>query len=142
MRYIAEEFWRFPLWASTYFAPGFTTHRFVVANALIMLVLLGLTGLVSAVRVRAVDFVYFCWISGQLFHNALFHMGTTAYFGVYSPGLLSAILLYLPVCYWIARAAHREGRIGNAAGLAALAVGAAAMFCLAYFGLARAPVSA
>ena len=57
-------------------------------------------------------------------------------------GLLSAILLYLPVCYWIARAAHREGRIGNAAGLAALAVGAAAMFCLAYFGLARAPVSA
>ena len=63
--HIAEEFWRFPLWASTYFAPGFTTHRFVVANALIMLVLLGLTGLVSAVRVRAVDFVYFCWISGS-----------------------------------------------------------------------------
>jgi hypothetical protein len=62
--HIAEEFWRFPVWASTYFAPGSTTHRFVVGNALIMLVLLGLTALVSAMRIRAVDFVYFCWISG------------------------------------------------------------------------------
>jgi hypothetical protein len=141
--HITEEFWRFPSWASTHFAPGFTTQRFVVANVVIMLGLLGLTVLVSAVSVRAVDFVYFCWLSGQLFHNALFHMGTTAYFGVYSPGLLSAILLYLPVCYCVARAAHREGRIGNAAGVAALVVGAAAMFSLAYFGLLRrAPPSA
>jgi len=133
--HILEEFWRFPLWASTHFAPGFTTHRFVVANAVIMVVLLGLTALVSAVRERAVDFVYFCWLAGQLFHNALFHMGTTAYFGVYSPGLLSAILLYLPVCYCVARAAYREARIDNAEGAAALVVGAAGMFSLVYFGL-------
>lgn len=80
--HIVEEFWRFPLWASTYFAPGFTTQRFVVGNSVIMLGLLGLTVLVSVVRVRAGDFIYFCWLFGQLFHNALFHMGTTAYFGL------------------------------------------------------------
>jgi len=133
--HIAEEFWRFPVWASAHFTPGFTTQRFVVSNAIIMLLLVGLTALVSAVRVRAVDFVYFCWISGQLFHNALFHMGTTAYFGAYSPGVLSAILLYLPICYFIARAADREGRMTNAAGVGALIVGAAGMGSLVYFGL-------
>lgn len=91
--HILEELWRFPLWASTHFAPGLTTQRFVVGNALIMLGLLGLTVLVSTVRIM--------------------------------------------------RAAHREGRIGNAAGVVALVVGAAAMFSLAYFGLVRrAPVSA
>jgi len=135
--HIAEEFWRFPEWASTYFAPGFTPHRFVVSNAIIMLLLVGLTALVSAVRVRAADFVYFCWISGQLFSNALFHMGTTAYFGAYSPGVLSAILLYLPICYFIARAADREGRLTNIGGIGALIVGAAGMGSLVYFGLLR-----
>jgi hypothetical protein len=102
-----------------------------------MLCLLSLTVLVNVITVRAVDFVYFCWLSGQLFYNALFHMGTTAYFGVYSPGLLSAILLYLPICYYVARAAHREGRIGDGTGAAALVIGAAAMLCLAYFALIR-----
>jgi hypothetical protein len=135
--HIAEEFWQFPVWASTYFAQGFTTQRFVVGNAIIMLLLVGLTALVSAVSARAVDFAYFCWLSGQLFHNALFHMGTTAYFGVYSPGVLSAILLYLPICYFIARAADREDRISNTAGVAALVVGAAGMSSLVYFGLLR-----
>jgi len=135
--HIAEELWRFPAWASTYFAPGFTTQRFVVSNAIIMLLLVGLTALVSAVKLRVVDFVYFCWLSGQLFHNALFHMGTTAYFGVYSPGVLSAILLYLPICYFIARAANREGRLTNTAGVGALIVGAAGMGSLVYFGLLR-----
>ncbi len=135
--HIGEEFWQFPVWASTYFAPDFTIQRFVVANTVIMLLLIGLTALVSAVRVRAVDFLYFCWLSFQLFHNALFHMGATAYFGVYSPGVLSAILLYLPICYFIARAADREGRIGNAAGVAALVVGAGGMFSLVFFGLLR-----
>ncbi len=107
-----------------------------------MVVLVGLTVLVRALTMRALDFLYFCWLSGHLFHNALFHMGTTAYFGVYSPGLLSAILLYLPVSYCIARAAHREARIGNAGGLATLVVGAVGMSALAYFALARRTVPA
>lgn len=133
--HILEEFWQFPLWVSAHFAPGFTSARFVIANAIMMVVLVSLTALVSVLRARAVDFLYFCWLSGQLFHNALFHIGTTAYFGVYSPGLLSAILLYVPVSYYIARAAHQEGRIGNVGGIAALAVGAAGMFSLVHFGL-------
>ncbi len=135
--HILEEFWRFPLWVNSHFTPGYTTATFVIANAIIMVALVGLTATVSVLRANAADFLYFCWLSGQLFHNALFHLGTTAYFGVYSPGLLSAILLYLPVSYYIARAAHRENRIGNTGGFAALAVGAAGMFSLAYFGLIR-----
>jgi hypothetical protein len=135
--HIIEEFWQFPLWVSAHFAPGFTSDRFVIANAIFMVVLVGLTALVSARKARALDFLYFCWLSGHLFHNALFHMGATAYFGVYSPGLLSAMLLYVPAFYVIARAANEEGRIGNAGGIAALVVGAAGMFSLVYLGLLR-----
>ena len=40
-------------------------------------------------------------------------MGATAYLGVYSPGLLSAILLYLPVSYHITRLGHKQGLLPN-----------------------------
>jgi hypothetical protein len=133
--HILEELPRFPLWVNTYFAPGFTTLGFVIANTAIMAVLLGFTTLVSSLRSRLGDFLYFCWLFGQLFHNALFHLGATAYFGAYSPGVVSGVLLYLPVSYCIARAARREARLGPASGIAALVIGAAGLFLLVYFNL-------
>lgn len=41
--------------------------------------------------------------------NALFHLGATVYFWDFSPGLYTALLLYLPVNFLIAQKALREG---------------------------------
>jgi len=62
--------------------------------------------------------LHFFQLSAGLFHNALFHMAATAYVGVYSPGLLSAILLYLPVFYQITKRGHREGLLPNGPAIA------------------------
>ena len=43
--------------------------------------------------------------------NALFHVFFSFYFNDFSPGAITAVLLYLPVNYFIIRAAFREGYI-------------------------------
>ena len=43
--------------------------------------------------------------------NAFFHMFFSFYFNDFSPGAITAVLLYLPVNYFIIRAAFQEGYI-------------------------------
>ena len=43
--------------------------------------------------------------------NAFFHVFFSFYFNDFSPGAISAVLLYLPVNYFIIRAAFQEGYI-------------------------------
>ena len=43
--------------------------------------------------------------------NAFFHVFFSFYFNDFSPGAITAVLLYLPVNYFIIRAALREGYI-------------------------------
>ena len=43
--------------------------------------------------------------------NALFHVFFSFYFNDFSPGAITAVLLYLPVNYFIIRAAFQEGYI-------------------------------
>ena len=45
--------------------------------------------------------------------NAFFHVFFSFYFNDFSPGAITAVLLYLPVNYFIIRAALREGYIKN-----------------------------
>jgi hypothetical protein len=44
-------------------------------------------------------------------HNALFHLGGTVWFSDFSPGLITALALYLPVNWLIARSALAEGLV-------------------------------
>ena len=111
--HILEESQQFAGWASTHFAAGFTTAQFVKNNLIVMAVLIALSLLVTLHPRRWTALLHFFQLSAGLFHNALFHMGATAYLGVYSPGLLSAILLYLPVSYHITKLGHREGLLPN-----------------------------
>jgi hypothetical protein len=41
-------------------------------------------------------------------HNAIFHLGATIIFRDFSPGLITAMLLYLPANWLLAQAALRE----------------------------------
>src|SRR5262245_26041916 len=97
--HIVEEAQNFAAWASEHFAQGFTTAQFVKNNAIVMSFLVALTLLASLYPRRWTALLHFFQLSAGLLHNALFRMAATAYIGVYSPGLLSAILLYVPVFY-------------------------------------------
>src|SRR5262245_28569365 len=116
--HILEESQHFAEWASAHFAPGFTTAQFVRNNVIVMASLVALTLLASLHPRRWTALLHFFQLSANVLHNALLHMAATAYFGVYSPGLLTAILLYLPVWYHITKRGNREGLLPNAAGIA------------------------
>jgi len=111
--HILEESQHFAEWASTHFAAGFTTAQFVQNNLIIMSILLALTALVNVHQRRWTALLHFFQLSAGIFHNALLHMAATAYVGLYSPGLLSAILLYVPVSYTITRRGYAEGLLPN-----------------------------
>jgi energy-converting hydrogenase Eha subunit C len=62
--------------------------------------------------------------------NALFHAFFSFYFLDFSPGAITGVLLYLPVNYFIFKAALREGLIGSKKEIGYLFVLGASTFAL------------
>ena len=62
--------------------------------------------------------------------NAFFHIFFSFYFLDFSPGAITATLLYLPVNYLIFRAAFHEGYLANAPELLLIFVAASLTFAL------------
>ncbi|MDE0747608.1 MAG: HXXEE domain-containing protein [Paracoccaceae bacterium] len=62
--------------------------------------------------------------------NAFFHVFFSFYFNDFSPGAITAVLLYLPVNYLIFKAAFREGYIKNYLELFILTVAGITYFTL------------
>ncbi|MCI0696882.1 HXXEE domain-containing protein [candidate division KSB1 bacterium] len=70
---------------------------------------------------KIVVFILFAFVfTPGIFWNTLFHAGATIRFGVYCPGLFTALILYLPLFFFISRLAYREGLLTETAGLIAL----------------------
>jgi len=70
--------------------------------------------LINRLPNRTVIFIFFTFIfTPAVCFNILFHAGSTAAFGVYSPGLLTALTLYPPLFYVVTRQAFREGLLIN-----------------------------
>ena len=62
--------------------------------------------------------------------NAFFHIFFSFYFNDFSPGAITAVLLYLPVNYFIIKAAFREGYIKSYVELLILFLSGIATFTL------------
>jgi hypothetical protein len=70
--------------------------------------------------------------------NAFFHVFFSFYFNDFSPGAITAVILYLPVNYLIIRAAFQEGYLKSYAELLILFL--AGITCFAFFELIGAKV--
>ena len=79
--------------------------------------------------------VVLVWTSANLFWDALFHLSTTALFGVYSPGLVTAALLYLPLCLLLAAVAVQERVVSRPRLLATLSGGLVIFGFVVWYGL-------
>lgn len=81
-----------------------------------ILVILTVVGIVyillhATVRTRVSAWVALLFLMATQVHNAIFHIGGTLVFSDFSPGLITAIVLYLPVNGLIARSALAEGLV-------------------------------
>lgn len=52
----------------------------------------------------------------------MFHVGATAFYGAFCPGLITALVLYPPLFSHLGQLAYREGLLTNALGLAAFLI--------------------
>lgn len=134
--HIAEEYGTgFPDWVTQTLGGAMTAGAFLTNNALFMVILLSLTALATWRPSRVTAFVLLSWASGNLFWNAVFHLVTTALYGRYSPGLMTAVLLYLPVSLLVARAALRERVLPLGAFAGATCIGGVLMLLVIEVGL-------
>lgn len=134
--HIPEEFFAgFPAWMSRHMHADMDNQGFWFNNGLFMAILLSLSLWASRSRSALAAFVFLSWASGNLFWNFIFHVATTVYADSYSPGLVSASLLYYPVAIWAGVLALRGGRLGLPGVLGAFAIGAGLMLFVIWSGL-------
>ena len=134
--HIAEEwFGGFAHWVSAIVGGAMNPSGFLVNNAGFMAVLVGLTGLTAWSRAQWALFLLIFWASANLFWDFLFHLATVVAFDRYSPGLVSATLLYFPISYFVARAALRKRIVATPVFTAAIGLGAALMGFVIWSGL-------
>lgn len=126
--HIPEEFLAgFPAWMRENMHSDMDNQGFWLNNGLFMAILLSLSVWASRSRSWLSAFVFLSWASGNLFWNFIFHVVTTIYADSYSPGLVSAALLYYPIALWAGFLAIRSGRLSSPAVAGAFAIGGGLM---------------
>lgn len=134
--HIVEEYATgFPDWVTHTLGRSMTGGAFLANNTLFMAILLTLTAWAAWRPSPVSAFALLSWASGNLFWNSIFHIVTTALYGRWSPGLLTAMLLYLPISLLVARAALRERVLRRGAFTAAVCIGGAFMLLVIKIGL-------
>ena len=126
--HVLEESFGFPQWVCTHFSVSFTTSQFRFNNLLFLAISMVLTWIVYRYPGRIVVFFFLAWLSGLFLHNALFHIGGTAYFKDFSPGLISSALIYLPLSLLVANLILRKTSLKKVELLMAFILGGVAHY--------------
>jgi hypothetical protein len=117
-----EEAPRFADWASNYALPGYTHQRWRRIHGLGMVFAIAFCALASIFPNRFVVFLLFALCLSESVLNSLFHVGATAFSGVYCPGLITALLVYPPLYWYLSQLAYREGLLTNTLGVVAFLI--------------------
>lgn len=134
--HIAEEYGAgFPAWMTEHMHANMDKPMFWLNNSVFMLILVSLAVWASRSGRPLPAFLFLSWASGHLFWNFIFHVVTTVHADSYSPGLVSASLLYHPVSVWAGVLAVRQGRLRLPAVLGAFTFGAGLMLFVIWAGL-------
>lgn len=87
-----------------------------------MVYAIAFSALVSLFPNRYIVFSFFALCFVESIFDSLFHAGATAFFGVYCPGLITALVLYPPLFWYLSSIAYREGLLTDVVGLLAFAI--------------------
>ena len=117
-----EEAPHFADWASKYALPGYTRQRWRRIHGLGMVFAIAFCSLASIFPNRFVVFLFFALCLSESVLNSLFHVGATAFSGVYCPGLITALLVYPPLYWYLRQHAYRDGLLSNTLGVVAFLI--------------------
>ena len=117
-----EEAPHFVGWASKYAWHGYTHQRWRRIHGLGMVFTIAFCALASIFPNRYVAFLLFALCLSESVLNSLFHLGATVFSGVYCPGLITDLLVYPPLYWYLSQLAYREGLLTNTLGVVAFLI--------------------
>lgn len=98
--HVAEEAPNFVKWFNTLVADNISKELFLVVNGVGFAITLIITALAASTRENASIILALAWLSFLMFANGVFHLTATIVLAAYSPGVVTAALLYLPYFVW------------------------------------------
>ena len=128
--HVIEELPRFTAWAMHYASPNFTMRDYLAVHLTGIVVAVAAPVAISYFSNRLIVFIFFTFVfTPAAFFNIVFHAGATVAFGVYCPGLITALTVYPIVWFLVSRSALREKLLPRPLAVVSLAV--AGLFHLA-----------
>jgi|SRR5215213_1016325 len=94
--HVAEEAPTFVSWFNRLVEPDISEPLFLRVNATAFVITVVLAAVLAATREPAVAVIDLAWMAFLFFANALFHLTATVVHHTYSPGAVTAAVLYLP----------------------------------------------
>jgi hypothetical protein len=122
-----EESPGFVPWFNAHVARGITPELFWTVNVTGLLVTVVLTLIYWTTRTEVLLLLSVAWLSFLMLANALFHVTGALVDGRYVPGLVTAVMLYLPYCAWMGLQVARARRLPGGLLAAAAVIGAVPM---------------
>lgn len=134
--HIAEEYiGNFPSWVTNDVHGSFDYLAFDLNNLMFMAILVTLVILNSRKSGPVRTFALVAFASGNLFWDGLFHLFMTPVLHQYSPGLVTAMLLYYPICILVGIIIVKQGIMTGRRFTLALAAGLALFAFVVWYGL-------
>jgi hypothetical protein len=90
-------------WFNSIVSPGLPEAGFLQANITPFLITALLAALAAWTQRLWLMYILLAWLSYFMFANALFHILATLALRRYSPGTVTAAVLYLPFFFWFVR---------------------------------------
>jgi hypothetical protein len=121
--HVLEELPQFTNWARRYAASSFSMRDYLMIHVIGIAVALLAPLVIWFFPNRIVIFLFFAIVfTPAICFNILFHAGATAAFGVYCPGLITALVLYPPLFVAVSRRAISERLLTSKAALISFVV--------------------
>jgi hypothetical protein len=122
-----EESPGFVPWFNAHVTRGITADLFWTVNATALVITVLVTAVFWSTESTAAVVLVAAWLSFLMLTNAVFHVTGAIVDRGYVPGLVTAILLYLPYCGWVAWQLVRHRRVAPGLLAAAAVLGAIPM---------------
>jgi hypothetical protein len=108
--HVVEEWPRFPRWARRFASARYSDREYLVTHALAIVIAAIAVLLVRAFQAQPIiSFVFFAGIFGPgVFWNAWFHTGATFVTRAYCPGVITSVVVYLPLSVLMVALAVRD----------------------------------
>lgn len=121
--HVLEEWPGFPRWARRFASPMYSDREYIVSHILAIVLAVGSVVLIRAFPRSWMRYGFLAFMFGPgVFCNALFHAGASALTRTYCPGVLTGLLLYIPLSALLAFLGLRDGLFTATSLITALAV--------------------